>query len=409
MAIRRESFFFTLVLGALAGLPSVAIDMGLPGFPAIEATFPDAAGRAPLTLSFFFVGFAISPLICGPIADRFGRRPTLLAGLVAFAAAAAGAAAAGSFPVLLGVRIVQGLAAGACVVLPLAIVRDLFEGMAARHRMSQVTAVLGITPMVAPIFGAWVMGVDNWRAIYATQAVAALILLAMIAFGIGESLPIERRRSLNPVQLVNSYRMVLSNRPFRAFALTYALGFACMFSFIAGSPAVLMGSLGLSKHAFSLLFALTACGVMLGSLVSARLSSRQVASRRILTFGFVLMLASAFAAFGLSLTPFVSAYTLTPLMFLVIFCFGLTAPQHEPRGDARPATGRGCGVRGDAVHADGDGDCGQRGDRAAGALWAPRGDHDGDHGGFRRRRRGRVRPADAGRTAKLVVISAGPP
>src|SRR4051812_9323954 len=100
--------------------------MGLPAFPAIEASFADAAGRAPLTLSLFLLGFAVSPLICGPLADRFGRRATLLDGLLLFVLAAGACALAPSFNVLLACRLVQGLAAGGCTILPFAIVRDVF-------------------------------------------------------------------------------------------------------------------------------------------------------------------------------------------------------------------------------------------------------------------------------------------
>lgn len=305
--------------------------MGLPAIPALEHAFPDAAGRGPLTLSLFLVGFAVSPLLCGPVADRFGRRPTLLGGLVLFLLAAAACTLAPSFNVLLGFRLVQGLAAGGCVILPIAIVRDLFEGAAARHRLSQVTAVLGIGPMAAPILGGWVMDVSTWRVIYAAQAVAGLVLLLVTWRGFSESLPDSRRRALNPVQMVGSYRAVLGNRSFRGFALTYAFGFAGLFAYISGAPSVLMDGMGLSAQQFALLFALTSCGVLLGSLLSGRLSRLQVSSRRIMATGSVVMFAAALGSLALAVTETASVATLMPLVALVIFCFGLMAPSanHE--------------------------------------------------------------------------------
>jgi DHA1 family bicyclomycin/chloramphenicol resistance-like MFS transporter len=331
MPIRRDSFVFTVFLGAVSALPPLSIDMGLPGIPAIERAFPDAAGRGPLTLSLFMVGFALAPLICGPLADRFGRRLTLLVGLVVFSLSAGCCAVAGSFSLLLGCRLVQGLAAGACAVVPFAIVRDSFSGATARNRLSQVAAVLGIAPMVAPVLGGWVMTVADWRTIYAAQAISGVLIFIVAAIGLAETLPPERRRPIHPASLIGSYRAVLGDGPFRGFALVYALGFGCMFTYISGSPSVFMGGLGLSGTVFSYLFAITSCGVLLGSLLSARLSTRHVSSRKIMTVGMVLMAAGAFGALGLTMAGVVHTYTLMPLVWLVIFCFGLTAPStnHE--------------------------------------------------------------------------------
>lgn len=282
MALRRDSFAFTAFLGALTALPPLSIDMGLPGLPAIEATFADAAGRGPLTLSLFLVGFAISPLICGPLADRFGRRAILLDGLLLFSLAAAACAFAPSFTVLLVCRMLQGLAAGACAILPFAIVRDVFEHAVARHQLSRIAAVLGIAPIIAPVLGGWVMTVSDWRMIYTVQAGTGLLLLVVAIATLEESQPVAMRRSLNPARLVESYRHVLTDRTFLGYALLYACAFAGMFSFISGAPSVLIGSLGLSTTTFALLFGLSSCGVLVGSLISGRLGQRHVASRKII-------------------------------------------------------------------------------------------------------------------------------
>jgi DHA1 family bicyclomycin/chloramphenicol resistance-like MFS transporter len=346
MKLKHEGLSFTLFLGAVCAIPPLSIDMGLPAIPQIEAHFPNAAGHGPLTLSLFLVGFAISPLLCGPLADRFGRRRTLLTGLVGLMVTASAAAAAPSFDILLGFRLLQGFAAGACAIIPFAIVRDVFTGATARHRLSQVTAVLGIAPMVAPILGGWVMALADWRAIYVLQAAAGVILLIVTAFGLTETLPAERRRSISPRQLAGSYRAVLSERSFRSFALIYACGFACMFAFISGSPSVLMSALGLSPHVFSLLFALTSCGVLVGSLLSGRLSKRHVASSTLLTAGLGLMTICSIAALALAATGNIHTYTLIPLVAAVIFGFGLSGPtaNHEALQQLPHVAGAASGV-----------------------------------------------------------------
>lgn len=346
MALKRDSILYTIFLGALSAVPPLAIDMGLPGIPAIESTFADAAGRGPLTLSLFLAGFALSPLVGGPLADRFGRRGVLMVGLLLFSIAAGACALATSFDMLLFFRLLQGLSAGACVILPLAIVRDVFEGAIARHRLSQVAAVLGIAPMVAPILGGWVMSISGWREIYATQCLTGLILLAVSALGFSETLPVGRRRSLVPSQLVDSYRMVLSDRSFVGYAVVYGLGFACMFSYISGSATVFMGTLGLTGTQFSLLFAVTSCGVFLGSLVSGWLSKRHVPGRRIMTAGLAVMTIAAAIGLLLVLSGVVEIYTLCPLVALIIFAFGLIAPStnHEAMHNLGAVAGSAAGL-----------------------------------------------------------------
>jgi MFS transporter, DHA1 family, multidrug resistance protein len=346
LPLKRDSFAFTVFLGALTALPPLSIDMGLPGLPAIEATFSDAAGRGPLTLSFFLVGFAISPLICGPFADRFGRRATLMDGLLLFSIAATACAMAPSFTVLLAFRLLQGLAAGACAILPFAVVRDMFEHAQARGQLSRIAAVLGIAPMLAPVLGGWVMLLSGWRMIYATQAVVGVILLIAGGFGLEESLPVEKRRSLNPAQLFGSYRMVLSDRSFLGYALLYAFGFACMFAFISGAPSVVIGSLGLSATSFSLLFGLTSCGVLVASLISGKLSSLHVPSRKIIAGGLGLMLASAALALAVVSSGTVTILTLMPFMALTLFSFGIIAPStnHEALQNLPHVAGAAAGV-----------------------------------------------------------------
>jgi len=310
----------------LSALPAFSIDMNLPGVPAIERGFDASPGHGALTLSLFFVGFSIAPILGGPVADRVGRRPTLLGGLLAFTVAAIACAAAPSFAALLLFRSLQGAAAGVCVTMPLAIVRDLFEGTEARHRLSQITAVVGVAPLLAPMLGSWAMLIEGWRTIYATQAVAGLVLVSVVAWGLAETLPADRRQDLNVQRLLLNYGAVLGSREFLGFALVYALGFGCLFAYVAGSPAVLMRSIGLSEQRFSIVFGVTSLSLILGSLVSARLSKAHVSSRRILWACLLLMTVGAVGALVMAWTGQVHLVTIMPFVAIVVFCFGLLAP-----------------------------------------------------------------------------------
>lgn len=317
---------FVVFLGALSALPPLSIDMGLPGIPAIEAHFTDAAGHGALTLSLFLAGFATAPLVCGPLADRFGRRATMAVGLFALACAAGACAFAQGFSVLLACRLVQGIAAGACVILPLAIVRDVFDGADARHHLSRITAVVGLAPMLAPVLGGWVMAMGGWRAIYAAQALCGLVLLAVTLTSFTETLPAARQRRLSPKELLAGYALVLRDRAFRGNTLLYAFAFACMFSFISSAPAVLMGRLGLSPNVFAIVFGISSCGTLLGSLLSGRLNARGVSGAAMVNRGVAGLFVSALALLVVALTGAAHVWTIVPPVAAAIFCFGVIGP-----------------------------------------------------------------------------------
>lgn len=326
MRINPHSRAFVVLLGALSAIPPISIDMGLPGITAIESAFPDAANRGALTLSLFLLGFAGTPMIAGPLADRFGRRPAMLAGLALLSLGAAACAVAPDFTVLLACRLLQGIGAGVCVALPLTMIRDLFDGAAARVKLSHVTAVLGLSPLLAPVLGGWVMSLAGWRAIFAAQGAMGLVLLAVAFFGVAETRRDGHRRSLRPRQIAAGYATVLSNGRFLTCSLIFALSFGAVFAYISSSSAVLMEMLGLSENQFSLAFACTAMGVIVGSVTSGAVSRRGVSSGRILAFGITGIAAAAVVLVALSLTGHIRVVTLIPVAAFMIFCFAMSAP-----------------------------------------------------------------------------------
>ncbi|MBW4542233.1 MAG: MFS transporter [Myxacorys chilensis ATA2-1-KO14] len=171
MQIRPNSLGFTLLLGALAALPPLAIDMGLPALAALGTSFNASPAATGLTLSLFMAGFAIAQLVFGPFSDRYGRRPILLMGCGVFTLANVMCTIAPSIDALITWRFIAGAGAGAAAVLEMAIVRDLFEGSAARAQFSYINLVTSIAPMIAPIIGARVLVVTGWRSVYGVLAV----------------------------------------------------------------------------------------------------------------------------------------------------------------------------------------------------------------------------------------------
>ncbi len=326
MRIQPNSLGFTLLLGALAALPPLAIDMGLPALAALGTSFNASSAAAGLTLSLFMASFAIAQLVFGPFSDCYGRRLILLMGCGVFTLANVMCAISPSIDALIIWRFISGAGAGAAAVLEMAIVRDLFEGSAARAQFSYINLVTSIAPMIAPIIGARVLVVTGWRSIYGVLAVGGFVLLITIAIGFGESIPHRDKNAIAPHRLIHTYRRVLGNRICVGYALVNGLSFGCLFAYVAGSPLVLIDVLGLSTTVYGWFFASTALAIMTGSFLNGRLSLRGVPSSRLLKVGLKLAVASAIALALVSISNNVRVVTLMPLLVLNTFCFGLIAP-----------------------------------------------------------------------------------
>src|SRR5215472_18867133 len=172
LLIGPETLAFTILLGVLAALPAISIDITMPTLPLIPSALGTSSAVASLTLSLFMVGFALGQLSGGYVSDRGGRRPVLLVGLSCYTIAAFGCAFSRSGAGLVAFRFAQGLGAGACSVLSFAMVQDLFVGEAARTKRSYVTVVFGLVPMIAPALGTLLTHLGGWRAVHAVLAMA---------------------------------------------------------------------------------------------------------------------------------------------------------------------------------------------------------------------------------------------
>ena len=178
--IRPHSKSFIFLLAASVALPSLSIDSCLASLPVIGVSLGVRPADTVVILSLFMVGFASGQLAFGPLSDRIGRRPTLLLGCVLFALAAVGCACAPSLTVLAFWRFVQGLGAAAGSVITFAIIRDLFSGAAARSRLSYISVVGTIAPIVAPTLGGLIATWQGWRAVFFWLAAAAVFLVIVL-------------------------------------------------------------------------------------------------------------------------------------------------------------------------------------------------------------------------------------
>jgi DHA1 family bicyclomycin/chloramphenicol resistance-like MFS transporter len=271
---RRRRLLFIVVLGSLTAFGPLSIDMYLPGLPAMSRSLDASASEAQLTLTACLVGLAVGQLVAGPLSDRLGRRRPLLLGVAAYSVASLVCALAPSIHVFTGVRLVQGLAGAAGIVISRAAVRDLYSGVEAARFFSILMLVNGLAPILAPVIGGQLLKVTSWRGVFVTLAAIGVVLLAGAFAGLPETLPPERRRTDGLRATLGTMRALCRDKVFVGFALTCGLSFAAMFCYIAGSPFVLEDIYGLSPQLFSAVFAANACGIVAASQINHWLLAR---------------------------------------------------------------------------------------------------------------------------------------
>jgi len=243
-----------LVLGVLVALGPLTIDMYLPALPTIGEQLLATQAQAQLTLTGLLAGLALGQLVLGPLSDRYGRRKVLISGVVTHSVASVLCALAPSIEFLTAARVLQGVASAASAVVALAVVRDLFSGVAAARTLSRLTLVMGAAPIVAPTLGGLLLTSTSWRGVFVALAIFAVVLVGVAAKLLPETLPVERRRTGGAVDVLRTYGSLLHDRRFVGLVLVAGLSFSIMFAYISGSSFVLQDLYGLSQQQFALAF-----------------------------------------------------------------------------------------------------------------------------------------------------------
>lgn len=288
--IKAQSGLFLLLMAAFAGLPALATDIALSATLAISASFATSPGNVGLTLTLFMAGYAVSPLIYGPLADRYGRKPIILIATLIYTLGGLGCALSGSLPSLLAWRLFQGLGAGASRALSATIIRDLFNGSVARSKMAYVSVMGLLAPLSAPTIGSLILHFGDWRMVYWFLFVSGIVVFLLMTFGFQETLKQSTQHSISPAAILRNYRQVWKTEESMRFILITALGFSCSFSYVSGSPLIMLDIYHLTPPQYGLTFALTTCGLVTGSFVSGRLNAKHVPPALPLLIGLSVMM-----------------------------------------------------------------------------------------------------------------------
>jgi len=323
--LRPGTFALTLLLAMLTALGPLSMDMYLPSLPDIARVLQAPIAHVQLTVSSYLIGFAVGKVVYGPLSDRHGRRPVLLAALALYLASTLGCAASQSVDVLIGARFLQGIGGSGSIVLSRAIVRDLYSGVRAARELSLMGSIAAFAPIVAAMIGGVFQTAFGWRANFIFMAGAAIITVFAAARLLPET---ARRRSGEPVSLwsmVGGYRFVLRHRGFLVYLGIITLSYAGLFAWISGASVVLQSSYGFSPVTFGFTFALGAAGFMAGAMIAARLVVRLGLDR---TMGLgVMLLTAGGLAMAAAVAAGIPGIWLIVAMAVYLAGLGLAMPQ----------------------------------------------------------------------------------
>ena len=288
-----STFGLVLLLGVMAALGAVTIDLYLPSLPEVAADLGTTAANAQLTITGVLVGSALGQLISGPLSDAYGRRKPAVVGFGVYVVAALLCAVAPDLPSLVAARFLSGMGAAAGSVVGMAIIRDLFTGPRAARLMSRLILVIGVAPLFAPTIGGAIAERTGWRPVLAILAgVGVLVLLAVwrklpetrpelaaevpaqASRATGPAVPVARRRGGRVLRSFSGYRALVRDRRFMALAVVPGLAMSVVMSYVATSPFVFQEEFGLSTTQFAVLFAVMGVALVGGSQVNAALVQR---------------------------------------------------------------------------------------------------------------------------------------
>ena len=319
--IHRGHLSLVLILGSLTAFAPLAIDMYLPAFPAIAAHFGTSAGAVQATLAAYFIGMAVGQSVLGPLADRYGRLPPLMIGILAFSAASAGVAFAPSIEWMTFMRFVQAFGGCAGIVVSRAMVRDLFDEKQSAQIYSLLMLVMGAAPILAPLLGGFYVAHLDWSYIFLTMSGFALFTSVVVWRYLGETLPPQKRVKRNLVSVLRAYLALFADRPYVAFTLANALISASMFAYITGSSFIFIRHFGLEPEQFAMVFGSNAFCFIIGAQVNARLL-RRFEGRSIMAVAMTVHLLGALALLSVSRFAPDAIVPFTACLFVLLGCGG---------------------------------------------------------------------------------------
>jgi DHA1 family bicyclomycin/chloramphenicol resistance-like MFS transporter len=282
--LRPGTFALTALLAALSAIGPLTTDMYLPSLPDIAQQLDASTAQVQFTISSYLLGFAVGQILYGPISDRHGRKPVLLAAIALYCVASLACAFSSSIEMLIVARAFQAFGGSGGIVLTRAIVRDIYSGARAGRELSVIASVMALAPVLAPVAGGLVQTAFGWHAVFLALVIAGVAGAGIVATLLPETLNSRAAEPLSPSSILRSYRVVARHSGYLAYLAITSASYAGLFAWISGAAFVLQNLYGLTPFKFGVAFALGSVGYMTGSALAARLVTR-LGLDGVLTFG----------------------------------------------------------------------------------------------------------------------------
>jgi MFS transporter, DHA1 family, multidrug resistance protein len=324
--LRPNTFALTLLLASLTALGPLSTDMYVPSLPEIGRALDAPIEQVQLTISSYLVGFAAGQIIYGPISDRLGRKPVMMAALLLYGIGSVICATTWSIDALIAARTVQALGGAGAIVLARAVVRDLYSGVRAGRELSLMGSIQAFAPIVAPVIGGILQTAFGWHASFILLVLIALIAAVLVARLLPETVNTRAKHPFSFAAMGALYGSVLKHRSFLAHLGIIATTFVGLYAWVSGASVVIQGVYGLSPLAFGFTYAFGSMGYLLGTSVAARIVMRTGLDRMI-GIGTAIMVAGGLTMAAVTALGLTNVAWLVLGMMIYLAGMGFTAPQ----------------------------------------------------------------------------------
>ncbi|GIZ10575.1 multidrug effflux MFS transporter [Flavobacterium sp. UMI-01] len=322
---KSSKFKTILILGSLTALGPFSIDMYLPGFSGIARDLNTSVGKVAMTLSSYFIGISAGQLLYGPLLDRFGRKKPLFLGLMVYIIASLGCVFVNDISLFIGLRFIQAVGSCAAAVASVTMVRDLFPPKEMPKVFAKLMLVVGLSPMLAPTIGGYVTEGFGWQAVFFILMVLGIVILAASQLGLPTTYTPDVTLSLKPKPIIKNFISVIQKPQFYTYALTGAISFSGLFTYVAASPILFMHIYDVDAKTYGWIFAFMSVSFIGASQLNSALL-RKFSSEQMVFAALIMQSIIVLVFLIASLTGQLGLYETIALLFLFLGCLGISNP-----------------------------------------------------------------------------------
>jgi DHA1 family bicyclomycin/chloramphenicol resistance-like MFS transporter len=322
---KKKYFKLILILGSLTALGPFSIDMYLPGFSEIAKDLNTSVANVSMTLSSYFVGISAGQLLYGPLLDRFGRKKPLFIGLLVYILASLGCVFVTDIDTFIGLRFIQAVGSCAATVASVSMVRDLFPVKDIPKVFSLLMLVVGLSPMLAPTIGGYVTADYGWHTVFFILMCMGIVILIASQVLLPNTYKPDTSISLKPKPIITNFITIIKEPQFYTYALTGAVAFSGLFTYVAASPILFMDIFEVDAKTYGWIFAFMSLSLISGSQLNSVLLNKFKSEQMI--FGALITQASISVVFLiLALNDALGLYETIGMLFLFLSCLGISNP-----------------------------------------------------------------------------------